>query len=135
MAKGYMPPWESRPADEPARAASNNVRHLRRPAGLSGAGDRRLSVSLPGELRVGRTRVLCTILDISNFGASVRIRNVLPDVTRTWLIIATMAPIQSEIAWRKRDRIGLRFVAEQQWVPQLVRDRFDPTAWLRRPED
>jgi hypothetical protein len=111
----------------------DNVRHLRRLIGHHNAEGRRHSADWPAELRFPHARLPCTVVDISSSGASVRIGTLPQDVSSLWLIVGSMRPIAGALVWRRRERVGLRFLQEQQWVVDLLAERFDPAAWLRRP--
>jgi hypothetical protein len=111
---------------------SLNVRTLRRPAGSGPSAARRFRANWPAELRGGGVRVPCTVIDISAGGASVRIARVPSGGAQLWLIIDKVAPIAATLAWREKERAGVRFLQEQQWVAESYRQRFDPSAWLRQ---
>jgi hypothetical protein len=111
---------------------SDNIRPLRRP---EGGASRRLRANWPAELRGdGGQRIKCTIIDLSSAGARVRLEGDPGDISNARLVIETLPPIATALAWRRRDQAGLRFAAEQGWVLDLCAERFDPAAWLRGPQ-
>ena len=111
-------------------AVSNcNIRPLRRPASVIG-GQRR-PANMPARIKIGSTRTTCTVKDVSSSGACLTLDDVMAEDVSIWLIIGNLPPIQATAAWRKSNRIGLRFHQDQQWLEQDHKDRFDPTAWLR----
>ena len=111
-----------------------NVRTLRRPAGSTPGAGRRYRANWPAELRGGGTRVSCTVVEISTGGASVKIGRVPTGPAQLWLVIDKIPPIPAVIAWRVKDRAGLRFVEEQSWVSDSYRQRFDPAAWIQQKD-
>jgi hypothetical protein len=109
----------------------NNVRRLRRPSGNNAApAGRRLRANWPAEIRVNGERKPCTVIDVSSGGAHLRLPHVTDGSATVWLIIDNAAPIPAAVAWRDKGRTGLRFSEEHNWVTELTRQRFDPTAWI-----
>jgi hypothetical protein len=106
----------------------SNVRRLRRPVTANAAG-RRLRANWPAELKVGGGRAACTVVDVSEAGANLRISHV-PEQALVWLLIENVPPISAAVAWRGDGRAGLVFVEEQRWVGDLYRQRFNPAAWI-----
>jgi len=110
-------------------ASVRNVRTLRRPAhASSGAG--RVRTNWPARIKVGTNRTTCTVMDMSNAGACLAFEDALEQDATLWLVIDRFPPISATVAWRKRDRVGLRFREEQEWVQHAYKKRFDATAWL-----
>ncbi|HYM17488.1 MAG TPA: PilZ domain-containing protein [Micropepsaceae bacterium] len=108
-----------------------NVRALRRPAGSGPQSVRRYRANWPAELKCGGSRIPCTVLEISAGGASIKIGSIPTEGPQLWLVIDRMPPISAVLAWREKERVGLRFADEQEWVAQSYQQRFDPAAWLR----
>lgn len=106
------------------------VRSLRRPPGVAG---RRVPVNWPAEVRFNRLRRACVVIDISRAGASIRMDGLPEGVSELRLVLDTAPPIAAALAWRTRNRIGLRFLSEQEWLDELGRRRFDAAAWLDQP--
>jgi hypothetical protein len=104
---------------------------LRRPAGSAVSAGRRYQVNWTAELRAGADRVPCVVLDVSSGGACLRIKHVPPGPGPLLLVAPTILPIPVAVAWRKRNRIGLRFLEEQQWVPETCRPPADSAVWLQ----
>jgi len=114
------------------KQAGLNIRTLRRPAGSGPSAARRFRANWPAELRGGGARVPCTVVEISSGGASVKVAGAPPNAAQLWLVIDKIPPISATLAWRQRDRVGLTFAQEQNWVADSYRQRFDPAAWLRQ---
>jgi hypothetical protein len=93
-----------------------NVRKLRRPAGSGPSADRRFLADWPAELRAGATKLACTVIDVSSAGACLRIDHVLPRTQDLFLVVADVPPVPVAVAWREKNRLGLRFLEEQKWV-------------------
>jgi hypothetical protein len=89
-----------------------------------------LRANWPAEIRAGGVRIECTVLDVSSGGAHLRVENLPPASDRIWLLVENVGPVAGELAWQHKDRIGLRFLKEQEWVTRLSKKRFDPAAWL-----
>jgi hypothetical protein len=106
----------------------DNVRTLRRPESEGPA--RRLRANWPAEIRAGGARIACTVLDVSSGGAHVRVEQSPPASDRIWLLVENVGPVAAELAWQRKDRIGLRFLKDQEWVSRICKKRFDPAAWL-----
>lgn len=112
---------------------SGNVRSLRRPAGEAANTGRRLRANWPAELRTDDgTRLKCTVIDLSSAGARLQVEGEIGEARHARLLIDNLPPVAAEMAWRKRDQVGLRFREEQRWVLELYARRFDPAAWLDR---
>jgi hypothetical protein len=108
----------------------DNIRTLRRPDGAGPSPTRRLCANWPAEIRAGGVRIACTVLDVSSAGAHLRVDCVPPPSERIWLLVENVGPVAAQIAWQKRDRMGICFMKEQEWVSRLCKTRFDPSAWL-----
>ena len=108
---------------------ARNVRTLRRPANAS-SGGQRMRTNWPARIKVGANRTMCTVMDMSNNGACLSFEDALEQDAALWLVIDRFPPISATVAWRKRDRVGLRFREEQEWVQHAHKKRFDATAWL-----
>lgn len=90
-------------------------------------------VNWPAELRFLRTRLACVVIDISCTGACIRAEGVPDGVGELKLILASGPPIAASLAWRDRDRFGLRFAAEQDWIGGIGVRRIDWAAPGRQP--
>jgi hypothetical protein len=107
---------------------TSNVRVLRRPAS---AADRRVKVDWPAKCGAAGRMESCRILDISPDGARI-VGPVNPAGDNGVLLFFEHAsPVRATIAWRNKDRVGLRFREQQAWVQDNCARRFDAAAWLR----
>jgi hypothetical protein len=107
-----------------------NIRPLRRPDGAESG--RRLRTGWPAELRLaGGRRIRCTVVDLSSAGARIKLDAPAVEFRQARLVIDRLPPVAAALAWRRRDQLGLTFLAEQGWVIDLCAQRFDPAAWLR----
>ena len=107
----------------------SNVRTLRRPAGGEGSA-RRVRTNWPARIKVGSRRTSCTVIDMSGAGACLSSTDRLDHGDPLWLVIDRFPPISATVAWRNRDRVGLRFREDQDWFARVHKQRFDATAWL-----
>lgn len=112
-----------------AATENRNVRPLRRSA--TSAGGKRLRANVPARIKAGSARLSCTVTDLSGAGACLTLEGTMSSDVAIWLVIDNLPPIQATPVWRKRNRMGLKFSDDQQWVERANRDRFDPTAWLK----
>lgn len=111
--------------------ASPTVRTLRRPAGVAPSAGRRFRANWPAEVRGAGVRVPCTVIDISSVGACLRLEEAPPRTDTLHLIIGSVPPIPTTLAWRRNAFLGVRFLREQSWVLESYSKRFDPAAWLK----
>jgi hypothetical protein len=108
----------------------SNVRKLRR-CGTGPANSRRLRANWPAELRTSGAKAHCTVMDVSSDGANLIVESPLSADAPLWLIVENVGPIAAAVAWQEKNRVGLCFLEEQEWVFQVCKKRFDPTAWLK----
>jgi hypothetical protein len=107
-----------------------NVRKLRR-SGTGPSASRRLRANWPAELRTSGAKTHCTVVDVSTDGANLLVESPLSADVPLWLIVENVGPIAAAVAWQEQGRAGLCFLEEQEWVHQVSKQRFDPTAWLK----
>ncbi|HET6375341.1 MAG TPA: PilZ domain-containing protein [Methylocella sp.] len=106
------------------------MRQLRRPESAG----KRLSAHWPAELVTSGARLPCTVLDISRAGARLSLDGALGEAGPAELSLSRGRPIPASIAWRGPGGLaGIAFLAEQSWVETLARERFDASAWVRKP--
>ena len=67
---------------------------------------------------------------MSGAGACLSSTDRLDHGDPLWLVIDRFPPISATVAWRNRDRVGLRFREDQDWFARVHKQRFDATAWL-----
>jgi hypothetical protein len=107
---------------------TSNVRMLRRPAS---AADRRLKVDWPAKCGAAGRLESCRVLDISPDGARIAGPVNSTGDNGVLLFFEHASPVRATIAWRHRDRVGLRFREQQSWIQDKCDRRFDAAAWLR----
>ena len=107
-----------------------NVRKLRR-SGTGPSTGRRLRANWPAELRTNGEKSECMVMDVSSDGANLLVESPLSADAPLWLIVENVGPIAAQVAWQEQGRVGLCFLEEQEWVHQVSKQRFDPTAWLK----
>jgi len=69
-------------------------------------------------------------MDVSSDGANLIVEGPLSGDAPLWLIVENVGPIAAQMVWQEESRVGLCFLEEQEWVLQVSKQRFDPTAWL-----
>jgi len=104
-----------------------NVRPLRRPE--HAAPGRRWKTNWPGELSSASFRIPCMVLDISSWGAQVRVEQSLPEEGQVSLHLEAFGTIAAEIAWRRDNAVGLQFLEQQAAIRRLYSERLDPATW------
>ena len=104
-----------------------NVRPLRRPE--HAAPGRRWKTNWPGELSSANYRIPCIVLDISSWGAQVRVEQPVPQDQRVWLVLEAFGTIAAEIVWRRENALGLQFLEQQAAIRRLYSERLDPATW------
>jgi hypothetical protein len=107
------------------------VRKLRRPEGAAPLSGRRLRANWPGEIRIAGEKIACTVRDVSSGGASLTTEAAPEADGELWLVLENVGPVPAALAWRENNRVGIRFLKEQDWVLQLCNQRFNPAAWLK----
>ena len=107
----------------------DNIRRLRRPETEEEAPGRRWKTNWPAEIAAGGSRVECTVLDISSWGARLRLDGTFLAQGRVWLNIECIGTIGADIVWRREDTLGLQFLEQQNWIRLLHTHRLDPTTW------
>jgi hypothetical protein len=88
-------------------------------------------VNWPGELRFLGLRRACIVIDLSCAGAHVQVDGLPRGVRDVRLILEMGPPIAASLVWRRKDRLGLCFDREQDWIAELGRRRLDSAEWLR----
>jgi hypothetical protein len=107
----------------------SNIRTLRRSAAGEN-GPRRVRTNWPARIKAGSRRASCTVIDMSGAGACLSCTGRLEQGDPMWLVIDRFPPISATVAWRNRDRAGVRFRENQDWFARVQKQRFDPAAWL-----
>lgn len=108
-----------------------NIRRLRRPESDATAPGRRWKTDWPAELCSPQGRQSCIVLDISSWGARLRLdaaaAAAVPE--RISLVIDGIGSVAAERVWRDGDTLGLKFLEQQAWIRRLYARRLDPLAW------
>ena len=112
---------------------SDNIRPLRRPEKEGTSPGRRWKTNWPAEVGSSAGRVPCLVLDISSWGAQLRIDQELADQDRVWLNLECIGTIAAEIVWRRDNTIGVQFLEQQSWIRRLHAQRLDPSTWTWQP--
>lgn len=116
------------------KQSNSNVRPLRQPTNSPSSPGRRMRANWPAELRVGSARISCHVIDISVGGAKLKIAGPLPkNVVKTWLVLDGFGPMETELLWRTRDLVGMRFLRDYPEIGEMQIRRFDSSAWLKYP--
>jgi hypothetical protein len=103
-----------------------NVRRLRRPEKDMAAPGRRWTTNWPAELSFNTGRPPCVVMDISSWGAKLRIGYLPPEVVRVSVIVENIGTLDADIVWRHEGTIGLQFHEQQAWIRRLHARRLDP---------
>lgn len=107
----------------------DNVRRLRRPETQLAAPGRRWKTNWPAELVLPGNRLPCIVVDISSWGAQLRLEAVPAERQRVHLNLETVGTIAAEVAWRRDGTVGLQFLEQQGWIRRLHAQRIDPATW------
>jgi PilZ domain len=110
--------------------SQNNIRPLRRPENALAAPGRRWKTNMPGELASPAGNVPCTVLDISSWGAQLRVDQALPpQQQQVSLILEAFGAIAAEIVWQRENAVGVQFLQQQAAIRRLHMERLDPATW------
>jgi hypothetical protein len=108
---------------------SENIRRLRRPEAGDATPGRRWKTNWPAELACSAGRIACTVLDISSWGAQLRIDGPANVQGRVWLNVECVGTIGADIVWQRDNTIGVQFLEQQGWIRRLHAQRLDPVTW------
>jgi len=108
---------------------SDNIRRLRRPETDDAAPGRRWKTNWPAELVSPAGRISCTVIDISSWGAQIRLDGAVANDGRVWLNIECVGTIGADIVWRRGDAVGVQFLEQQAWIRRMHTHRLDPSTW------
>jgi len=109
---------------------SENIRPLRRPENVLAAPGHRWKTNLAGELASPAGRVPCTVLDISSWGAQLRVDQPMPEQQRRIsLVLEAFGTIAAEIVWQRENVFGVQFLQQQAAIRRLHIERLDPATW------
>ncbi|HXY98987.1 MAG TPA: PilZ domain-containing protein [Stellaceae bacterium] len=106
-----------------------NIRRLRRPESDDSAPGRRWKTDWPAELGTPQGRQNCVVLDISSWGARLRLDAAAAVPEHVWLVLDSVGAIAANLIWRRDDMLGLQFLEQQAWIRRLYARRLDPLAW------
>jgi hypothetical protein len=108
----------------------DNIRPLRRPENVLASPGRRWKTNIPAELSSPAGRIPCTVLDISSWGAQLRVDQALPpQPRRVSLTLEAFGTIAAEIVWQRENAVGVQFLQQQAAIRRLHMDRLDPGTW------
>ena len=107
----------------------DNIRRLRRPESDGSAPGRRWKTNWPAELSSSQGSTRCVVLDISSWGAQLRLEAPAPAAEQVWLAIDNIGTIAAEIVWRNETMLGVQFLEQQAWIRRLYAQRLDPATW------
>lgn len=111
------------------RRFSDNIRRLRRPENEPDAPGRRWKTNWPAELCSAAGRVSCVVVDISSWGARLRVDPIPAERERVWLNIECIGTIAADVVWRRDGIAGVQFLEQQAWIHRLHAQQLDPAAW------
>jgi PilZ domain-containing protein len=104
--------------------SESNVRPLRRPDPDMGAPGRRWKTDWPAQLTWAAGSCVCTLLDVSSWGAKLRADDV-PRGELVSLRIDGIGVIPATVVWRSDGIAGVQFRVQQGWVRRLSMQLFD----------
>jgi PilZ domain len=99
-------------------SATNNVRQLRRPDNDLASSNKRWKTDWPAELTWTTGGCVCTVLDVSSWGAKVRAEQV-PQGQSVSLRIDGVGVVPATVVWRNDGVAGVQFRVQQGWVRRL----------------
>jgi PilZ domain len=111
--------------------SESNVRPLRRPDTDVGAPSRRWRTDWPALLTWDGGSCVCTVLDVSSWGAKLRAESV-PRGELVSLRIDGIGVIPATVVWRSDGIAGVRFRVQQGWVRRLSMQLFDAVPSARQ---
>jgi hypothetical protein len=111
------------------RLLPDNIRRLRRPESELAAPGRRWKTNWPAELVAASGRLPCIVVDISSWGAQLRIATLPAEHERVWLNLETVGTVAASVAWQRDGTVGLQFLEQQGWIRRLHAQRLDPATW------
>jgi hypothetical protein len=107
-------------------ASGSNVRPLRRPDTDMGAPGRRWKTDWPAHITWANGSCICTVLDVSSWGAKLRAESV-PQGELVSLRIDGIGVIPATVVWRSDGIAGVQFRVQQGWVRHLSMQLFNAT--------
>ena len=90
---------------------------------------RRWKTDWPAELSAAQGKFRCRVLDISSWGAQLKLETPASLPERVWLCIDDIGTIAAEVVWRRDTAVGLQFLEQQEWIRRLHAQRLDPATW------
>jgi hypothetical protein len=107
----------------------DNIRRLRRPESVLAAPGRRWKTNWPAELVLSSGRLPCIVVDISSWGAQLRVTAQLAERERVWLNLETIGTVAAAVIWQRDGSVGVQFLEQQSWIRRLHAQRLDPATW------
>jgi hypothetical protein len=114
-----------------SRMQGGNIRPLRRPESDLAAPGRRWKTDWPAQLSWVAQHSSCTVLNISSWGAQLRLEHSPDPGERVRLTIDGIGSIPAKVVWRRGDTAGVQFLEQQTWIRRLHTQRLDPATWGR----
>ena len=111
--------------------SESNVRPLRRPDTDLGAPGKRWKTDWPAQVSWPNGSCICTVLDVSSWGAKVRAESV-PQGELVSLRIDGIGVIPATVVWRSDGIVGVQFRVQQGWVRRLSMQLFDAATPARQ---
>ena len=111
--------------------AQSNVRPLRRPDTEMGAPARRWKTDWPAQLTWASGSCVCTVLDVSSWGAKLRTESV-PRGELVSLRIDGIGVMPATVVWCSDGIAGVQFRVQQGWVRRLSMQLFDGASTARQ---
>lgn len=108
---------------------ADNVLPFRRRYGRNGVVRHRVRTQWRGVLELDEEGRACLVADLSALGARLSLAPAPDPGRRVALRLAGKDPIPAQVAWRREQQVGLRFLVEQPWIGAL--EARCPLAWSR----
>jgi hypothetical protein len=105
-------------------ASESNIRPLRRPDTDMGTAGRRWKADWPAHVSWANGSCVCTVLDVSSWGAKLRAEGV-PRGELVSLRIDGIGVIPATVVWRSDGIAGVQFRVQQGWVRRLSMQLFN----------
>jgi PilZ domain-containing protein len=104
----------------------DNIRRLRRPENTLAAPGRRWKTNWPAELSLASGRLPCVVVDISSWGAQLRLATQPAEHERVWLTLENIGTVPATVVWQREGCVGVQFQEQQAWIRRLHAQPLDP---------
>jgi hypothetical protein len=112
-------------------SSASNVRPLRRSESDLASPNKRWKTDWPADLTWATGGCVCTVLDVSSWGAKVRAERV-PQGEPVSLRIDGVGVIPATVVWRNDGVVGVQFRVQQGWVRRLSMQLLDAASPARQ---